>query len=57
MPEAPLTWLARARRLNQSSAVRELHEELLGLSGGLLPVTAQALALAAAYESRGALAP
>lgn len=35
--------------------VRELHQELLVLAGTVLPVTSQALALVAAYESRGIL--
>ena len=33
-------------------AVRALHDEWLRLSGGLLPVTAEVLALMQAYESR-----
>jgi hypothetical protein len=38
-------------------AVQELHQELLVLARGLLPVTDEALALAAAYQSRGVLGP
>lgn len=34
------------------AAVRVLHQELLGLSGGVLPVTKAVLALVAAYEAR-----
>lgn len=33
-------------------AVRVLHQELLGLSGGVLPVTPAVLTLVAAYEAR-----
>ena len=33
-------------------AVRMLHQELLGLSGGVLPVTPAVLTLVAAYEAR-----
>ncbi len=33
-------------------AVRVLHQELLGLSGGVLPVTPTVLTLVAAYEAR-----
>ena len=36
-------------------AVRSLHQELLGLSGGVLPVTPAVLTLVAAYEARGIL--
>lgn len=35
--------------------VREIHQELLLLAGTVLPVTSQALALVAAYETRGIL--
>ena len=52
-----LSQVTAAEVVSAPVAVRELHEELLGLAGGLLPVTAEALALAAAYESRGALGP
>jgi hypothetical protein len=34
------------------AAVRALHQELLGLSGGVLPVTRAVLALVTAYEAR-----
>jgi hypothetical protein len=33
-------------------AVRRLHKEMLGLGGGVLPVTNEVLALVAAYEAR-----
>lgn len=33
-------------------AVRALHQEILGLSGGVLPVTPAVLTLVAAYEAR-----
>lgn len=35
--------------------VRSLHQELLGLSGDILPVTAAVLALVGAYKARGVL--
>ena len=37
------------------AVVQAVHEELLGNAGDLLPVTAEALELAAAYETRGVL--
>ena len=52
-----LSDVTAAEAVDAPAQVRELHEEMLGLAGGVLPITAQVLDLVAAYEARRILAP
>jgi len=47
-----LSDVTAAEGIEAPDRVRELHEELLGLAGSVLPMTEQVLELAAAYEER-----
>ncbi len=52
-----LSDVTAAEATDAPEAVRELHREMLGLAGSLLPITPTVLELVAAYGSRKILAP
>ncbi|MBI4476560.1 MAG: hypothetical protein HY654_05260 [Acidobacteria bacterium] len=47
-----LSDVTAAEATDAPEAVRELHQEMLGLAGSLLPITPTVLELVAAYETR-----
>lgn len=51
-----LSDVTAAEVISAPEAVRELHQEILTLSGTVLPVTADVLGLVAKYEAKGILA-
>lgn len=51
-----LSDVTAAEVLEAPTRVRELHQEILGLAGAVLPITPQVLELVTAYEARRILA-
>jgi hypothetical protein len=51
-----LSDVTAAEVVSAPESVQELHQEILGLAGGVLPVTAEILSLVKAYEAKGILA-